>query len=399
MAEAKSIARTAPTGVVAWNAPEWTDERKALARKAVTPPSATEAEFEFFLAWCQRTGLDPFIKQAFLVERSSKVNGEWVKKHEPLAAESGMAARADALPDFRGMKCGTVCAGDVFAIDEEAQTVTHKWNLADRLKAGGGTAKVIGAWAHAQREGRTIPITWLPIETRIGTRNDNGKQVATQFWAKDPAGMISKCARAEQYRRAYPNIFGGVFIREELREEEIEVQPVEPPRRLVDGGVSSIRDRIVKPAATVPAPTEPSRTGAAGGTGYAPPSSTPPPVDMRAEAARAEAEAAEVAARAEAERQAKPPEPEKAKPEPVLPLELGKAVMRFGPQKGKLLSGLTGVDLAAVKTRMTDELKKNPAASAWRDQAVACLAEISAELEQREAALQREAPPEPGSEG
>ena len=32
-------------------------------------------EVEFFVGWCQSTGLDPFLKQAYFIERGQNVNG------------------------------------------------------------------------------------------------------------------------------------------------------------------------------------------------------------------------------------------------------------------------------------------------------------------------------------
>jgi len=357
----QGLARVAPRGIVGWESPEWTEERIELMRKAIAPPTATPAEVEFFVAWCKRTGLDPFIKQAYLVERSAQdAQGNWSKKHEPLAAETGMAARADALPDYRGMRAAAVYAGDVFAVDEETQTVSHKWDLASRAKAGN---KVIGAWAHVQREGRVVPITYLPIETRIARKRDGS---ATKFWATDPAGMLVKCARADALRRAYPNIFGGVFIREEMSDER-EVEAVEQPRRIVDAGIGNLKAVVAKKAeeTRAPPPAEPAQVD----PNPAPPS-PPKPEEKKAEA----------------------PPPAKA---PVLPLPLAEAVWRFGEKKGQPLAQATGVELAEAKAKLQGELKASPKAP-WRDQAVAALAELGAEIEQREAAM---AAQEPGSEG
>jgi phage recombination protein Bet len=252
-----------------WSPPTWDDERIALAKKAVTPPTASAAEFEFFIAWCKRTSLDPFIKQAYLVERRSKSpSGEWMTKHEPMAAEAGMAALADAQGDFAGIKCATVYAGDKFAIDEDAQRVTHQWDLESRSKAG---HRVLGAWAHAQRHGRVVPIVWLPIEARIQTRFDRQKNTEepTSFWKKDPSGMIAKCARAMSWRLAYPNLFSGVFIPEEMRDDD-DVVDSKPTPALPTGPVVSrtaevaakviakIGGTIVqRPPEPMPAPTPP----------------------------------------------------------------------------------------------------------------------------------------------
>lgn len=362
---ASQLARTEGAVPQAWLAPEWTEERRALARKAVCPPGTTEAEFEFFLAWCKRTGLDPFIKQAFMVERKSKLpNGQWDVKHEPMAAEAGMAARADALPDFLGMRAAAVYAGDEFSIDEETQTVHHKWNLNDRAKAGN---RVVGAWAHLKRRGRTVPITYLPIEARIQTRWDNGKQVPTKFWATDPAGQIVKCARAEQYRRGFANIFGGVFISEEYRDEDVvegEVVPV--PAALPASRTESVKEKVKekvaamkKPAATPPPPA-PQHEVVEGEYAETPPSPAPSP------GVAAPAQHAVPRDGMQTERIAPPPSPS----------------VVFGPARGRLVVELSPEELQDSIDLAEGKLAKEPQAK-WAPDVRRCLDALKAEQQRR----------------
>lgn len=201
------------TAVQTWSSPEWDAARIELARKTIAS-TATPLEFEFFIGWCKRTGLDPFLKQAFMIERKSKdARGNWIVKHEPMASESGMAARVDAMPDYQGMEAAAVYDGDVFAIVDGH--VKHEWSPITR-KAKGMT--LLGAWAHLRRAGRVTQVTWLPLESRIQMVKDYKTNVETpnRFWKVMPEGQIVKCARAEQYRLGYPNVFGGVYIREEM---------------------------------------------------------------------------------------------------------------------------------------------------------------------------------------
>lgn len=193
------------------------EERKALLKKMYGPQGCSDLELEFFFAFCERTGLDPMLKQAYLVARSARVkvtrNGqtfeEWVEKFEPLASEQGMAAKADGLPDFRGMLDGCVYKGDVFELDNVAQTVIHKTNPLTR-------GALIGAWAHVQREGRKVPISYFTFAEKAQYTKE-GK--LTKFWNQGGPSQLLKCCRAEQWRQGWPNIFGGQFVPEEMREE------------------------------------------------------------------------------------------------------------------------------------------------------------------------------------
>lgn len=295
---------TTPAEISKWEAPNWNAERIALAKKAVTPPTATDAEFEYFIAWCKRTGLDPFVKQAYLIERRAQDSkGNWVAKHEPMASEAGLAARADAEPDFRGIESAAVYEGDVFRVVRKPDGdlgVHHEWSPVDRAKAGN---KLLGAWAHARRAGRTVKLTWLPLASRIQTTRE-GK--ATKFWATMPEGQIEKCARAEQYRLAYPNIFGSAYIPEEMADEE-----------------PSVEGSVVPPSKPTP-PTQSATNALA--------------------AKLAEKVAAEVA-------QTKAPAAAAA----------DERTVQFGPHKGVPISGLDGAQLGASIDFATEKLKAGEA--------------------------------------
>jgi phage recombination protein Bet len=201
-----------------WQPMIFSDQVRELLRKQFAPSGANDLEFEFFMKFCQRTGLDPLLKQAFFVERRSEVDGQWVTKFEPMASEAGMAARADSLPDNEGIIGAAVYEGDEFAIDWAERKVIHR---STPLKRG----KLTGAWALAKRRGRSQPPTYLLWNERAQTTK---KGDLTRFWSKMGPGMLLKCARAEQWRQAWPNLFGGVYIREEFDDETGEVIDLSP---------------------------------------------------------------------------------------------------------------------------------------------------------------------------
>lgn len=303
----KTEAAALPT---TWVTPEWTAERRDLLRKQVCPPQTTNAEFEFYLAWCQRTGLDPFVKQAYLIERSAQVNGQWVKKLEPMASEAGMAARCDAFPDFQGLEAAAVYDCDVFKIvkmPDGRTEVHHEWSPVDRAAKKG---KLIGAWAHGKRAGRVVQVTWLTLESRI-QKNRDGKP--TKFWETMPEGQMVKCARAEQYRLLYPNVFGGVYITAEM-ESEIEggeLVRASPPRAT---RTAAVKAQVAAVVAAVEARVKPGVQKAA---------------DEISDAER------RVVAPAT---QAEPPPPDEE--------HAAIAVVKRGMHKGKPISGLDATELA-----------------------------------------------------
>lgn len=198
--------------------PTWTEQQRNLIRKTVCPPNTTDLEFEFFSAFCAQTGLNPLLKQAWLIPRKQKnpITEKYEEKMEPQVAEIGMRARADSMPDYRGIEGDSVYEGDEFLVDASAGVVIHKYSTQARAKAGN---KLLGAWARVEREGRRPSLAYLTFNSRSQT---------SPFWTKDPQGQIAKCARAHVLRLAYPNVFAGAYIAEEMnREIEINDPPVQ----------------------------------------------------------------------------------------------------------------------------------------------------------------------------
>jgi phage recombination protein Bet len=339
------------TAVSEWKPVEWNAERIDLARKTYAA-TATKEEFEFFIEWCRQTGLNPFLKQAFLIPRRQKIGDKWAEKHEPLAAEAGMAARADSMPDFRGMKAAVVYAGDTFGIDEVSQTIVHEWTLAERAKHGN---RVVGAWAHAKREGREIEITYLTLESRIGKTSEGQ---ATKFWATDPAGQLKKCARADQWRRAYPAIFNGVYIQEEMDRDEYEVNSAPVPTVVRPNGKSeALKERIKKAA------------------------------NQTVDASKAA------------------PKKEAKQTTATIPIDC----VRFGPFKGTLIKDVGSADLEEAIKEANRGLAQATGKEAWVGPVKEGIKAISDELDRREkepvpedeapAPDENNAAPEPGSDG
>lgn len=188
----------------------WTAERLEVVKRQLCPSGVTDEELALFIEVCKRSGLDPFQKEIFCVPRrvntGTKDNPRWVQKHEAQPAEAGMLARADRFPDFRGIKAAAVYSGDEILITED--TVTHRFNPAKRQ------GQLVGAWAQAFREGRVYPVEYVTLEAY---------RQATSQWNSKPDTMLVKCARAAALRRAYPNSFAGLYLKEEMPAEEFEV--------------------------------------------------------------------------------------------------------------------------------------------------------------------------------
>jgi len=187
----------------------WTPERAELVRRTICPKGISEDEFLLFMEQCRRSGLDPLLKEAFCVARRLNIGNRerpnWVTKHEFQPSEAGMLARAERFSDFRGIHASAVFAEDEISLDQGKGEVVHRFNPAKRKGA------LVGAWARVVRDGKLPVVVWLDFSGYVQT---------TPLWAKIPTTMIEKCARVAALRKAYPEAFGGLYVREEMPAEE-----------------------------------------------------------------------------------------------------------------------------------------------------------------------------------
>ncbi|WP_044283528.1 phage recombination protein Bet [Myxococcus stipitatus] len=195
----------------------WSRERMELIRRTICPRGISEDEFALFIEQCKRSGLDPLLKEAFCVARRQNVGNRerpnWVTKYEFQPSEAGMLARAERFPDFKGIQASAVFAEDDIVVDQGRGEVVHRFNPAKRKGA------LVGAWSRVVRDGKLPVVVWLDF---------SGYVQQTPLWAKIPTTMIEKCARVAALRKAYPEAFGGLYVREEMPAEDFESAQPEP---------------------------------------------------------------------------------------------------------------------------------------------------------------------------
>lgn len=324
----------------------WNPERVELIRRTICPRGIGDDEFALFIEQCKRSGLDPLLKEAFCVARRQNVGNRerpnWVARHEFQPSEAGMLARAERFPDFRGIQASAVYAEDEIIVDQGKGEVVHRFNPAKRK------GSLVGAWSRVVRDGKLPVVVWLDFA---------GYVQQTPLWSKIPTTMIEKCARVAALRKAYPEAFGGLYVREEMPAEEF--------------------DASSEPAAPAGPPNYESL-----GTRPGPVKASFPVSAREVREEREPAPAPEAVKEAVSE-----PEPVKARPaaesEPVVPVKLKSAsvVVAFGNNKGKMASELNDEELAETIDLAHEKLMEQPKAKwarAMRENLAAL--EIEAEL-------------------
>jgi phage recombination protein Bet len=186
--------------------PEWTPmQLAALGQLGVK--DAPDGDKQVFLHVSQRTGLDPFARQIYMIPRNEKKserrNGQWV---------------------------------DTWTVKWTIQTGIEGWRvIRDRAERRYGLRGIKGRFTYYDAEGNDYPawvrplppvaveLTYTVIEpggrevpyTSILRYSEyvqlkDGKPVAQ--WATKPVHMLEKCTEADAYRCAFPQDYSGVVL-------------------------------------------------------------------------------------------------------------------------------------------------------------------------------------------
>nr|WP_240358988.1 phage recombination protein Bet [Pyxidicoccus trucidator] len=360
----------------------WSRERAELVRRTICPKGISEDEFALFIEQCKRSGLDPLLKEAFCVARRQNVGNRerpnWVTKYEFQPSEAGMLARAERFPDFRGIQASAVFAEDEIIVDQGKGEVVHRFNPAKRKGA------LVGAWSRVVRDGKLPVVVWLDF---------SGYVQQTPLWAKIPTTMIEKCARVAALRKAYPEAFGGLYVREEMPAEDYEPQQHHHEEPAHGGGpyeVLGAKPGPVKASfpSLAPAPAKEDKPQA-----VAQPLDVDvpvPPAPVRAAAVETEpgTGASTAHGRKNGHAKAAAPAPGKGpttshEEEPLAPRPKASAVVvAFGPYKGKTASELSDEELSETIDMANEKLMEQPKAR-WAKAMRENLAALEAETELR----------------
>lgn len=189
-------------------------------------PDATDQEIFFFIQLCKAQGLNPFLREAYLIKYD---------KNQPASIVVGKEAftkRAAKLSQFNGFKAGVV------VLDNAKQVSYREGSLVIEGEV------LLGGWAIVFRKDWEHPVrAEVSLKEYERTRKDGELM---RGWKIMPATMIRKVAIVQALREAFPEEFGGMYSPEEMPVDSTNLpvyeigkeinpaQEIAPPRAIID---------------------------------------------------------------------------------------------------------------------------------------------------------------------
>ncbi|MGW3072322.1 phage recombination protein Bet [Kitasatospora sp. NPDC001132] len=195
------IVRTGGALAIRPDQTEWTPEQAAVLQQSGIDNEVTAAELSGFLHLCQRTQLDPFSRQIYLIGRWDGRAGR--KVFTPQTGIDGYRVVAHRV---------VAASAEVFGYEDTLWCDTSgRWRdvwLSDESPAAAKVAVL--------RNGQRFSAVALFREYVQTNRDD--KPIG--LWGRMPAGQLAKCAEALALRKAFPHDLAGVYTSEEMAQAD-----------------------------------------------------------------------------------------------------------------------------------------------------------------------------------
>lgn len=156
-------------------------------------PNATDKECVLFGQLCQANGLNPWLREAYLIKYDKNAAAAMV------TGKDAYMRRANEHPEFDGLEAG------VKVLVTETGDIEYREGAAFYPDLG---EQLIGGWAKVYRRDRSRP-SYEEVSLK---EYDKGQSK----WKDSPATMIRKVALVHALREAFPNNIRGMYDVDEV---------------------------------------------------------------------------------------------------------------------------------------------------------------------------------------
>ena len=191
--------------------------------------AVTDQEVNYFVHLCRGQGLNPFLKEIYLIKFGQQPATFVVSKEAFLK-------RAEANPQYDGSESG------IIVLNKDGELIERKGGFF--LK---DSEQVVGGWAKVYRKDRKYPsdvqVTFEEYagRTKEGNLNSN--------WANRPATMIKKVALVQALREAFPNDLNNLYTEEEqgdIQMPMVDTTPIEQPKPVQQNFQQPVQQQVIE---------------------------------------------------------------------------------------------------------------------------------------------------------
>jgi phage recombination protein Bet len=182
------------------------DAKQVAALNQLGLSRASQGDLQVFLHTCQRTGLDPFARQIYMIERGGRYTIQ--------SSIDGLRIVAQRSGNYGGQTSAEWCGEDGI------------WKDVWLAKTPPVAARVGVYYKDAPHPTYAVA-KW---DSYAGTG---------PIWKKMPDLMLSKCAEALALRKAFPQDLSGIYTNDEMSQadEKPETKKAESPAKVIEATV------------------------------------------------------------------------------------------------------------------------------------------------------------------
>jgi len=174
---------------------QWNPQQVA-ALEQLGVENASQADLMVFFDYAKRTGLDPFMRQIYMIERSKPGGG---KRQTIQTGIDGFRVIAQRTGKYGGR------------VKMEWADGSGRW-----YEMWPFDLPPVAARVYVRRIGWPDLTVGVAMFREYAATKYNGD--LTSMWLKMPAGQLAKCAEAQALRTAFPLDLGGMYVDEEMEQ-------------------------------------------------------------------------------------------------------------------------------------------------------------------------------------